>query len=678
MQLFIEQAQRIQPDFNVTTETLVAIAQICHLLNGSPLAIELAVGWIRLMTCAQMARALTQNIDLLTMNWSDLPARHRSMRAVFEQSWQQLSAKERDTMERMGVFHGPFTLDAAQSIIGTTPSTLLDLVDKSMVQSDGQGRYSVHELWSQYTQEKLSEDESNETATKKLHATYYANILHRHTEGLEWRSPQQSAKAISADIGNLRAAWQWLIQAHDLRGLERMLIGFWHVHWIRGTEAQESIALFSDAVHTIAQHNSRDKNFNNTDTIGISGALSTAQSTFVVRSGALPEATILAEQGLSQLRQSSYRASPLMQYAFRWLIMAQMQQGQIEAAQAFIPELIALSQERTDQRTEAIGYYLSALCHYMAGNLQSAEDAIDNGLPISSTVGDRYFAGEFKRLRGMLWEEQGRYEDAKEQLTQSLSFGYELNNQACVAQSLHQLGIVFIAQGEYTQAERNLCNAIDILNEIGRPLDLPRSRHALAMALGGQSRFAEAQALLLDVFVEQEQRSHKLEIMRCFRDRGRLAFDSGNYLEAEHLLEQAVQLSRELDLKFGLYTTLPYLGYASLHNQSRSMTEIKACCREAMTLAWEENALPLVLEAIVGMAMGLALEENIAHAIELLTFVQQNPCSSANTKTRATQLLTDYPTVHGVSDLQHVHERADSITLERVTNALLTTGPQHG
>src|SRR6266545_3528908 len=146
VQLFVQTARRMQADFALSPATSPSVVRICQLVAGTPLAIELAAAWVRSQSCVEIARALEQSLEQLATTMRDVPARHRSMRAVFEHSWRLLSDAEQGVLRRLAVFRGGMEADAAEQVAGATSSLLAALVDKSLLRRNGAGRYDLHEL----------------------------------------------------------------------------------------------------------------------------------------------------------------------------------------------------------------------------------------------------------------------------------------------------------------------------------------------------------------------------------------------------------------------------------------------------------------------------------------------------------------------------------------------------
>ena len=132
MQLFLDRARRIRGDFDLA-EDRRSVVEICRLVEGMPLAIELAVGWLKTLRPADIAQELQHNLDILATRSRNLPERHRTLRSVFSQSWRLMGEDEREVFQKLSVFRGGFTREAAQVVAGASLQMLAGLIDQSLV-----------------------------------------------------------------------------------------------------------------------------------------------------------------------------------------------------------------------------------------------------------------------------------------------------------------------------------------------------------------------------------------------------------------------------------------------------------------------------------------------------------------------------------------------------------------
>jgi DNA-binding SARP family transcriptional activator/predicted ATPase len=154
IQLFVEHADRSPGGFTLTAANLPDVIRICRLVEGLPLGIELAASWVGPMNPAQIADAIQQDSDFLVTTMRDVPARHRSMRAVFKTSWRLLNPAEQKQLKQLATFRGDFTVTAAAGTFGISHEALRRLCDKSLLRQVEPTVYRMHRLLSQFAAEK--------------------------------------------------------------------------------------------------------------------------------------------------------------------------------------------------------------------------------------------------------------------------------------------------------------------------------------------------------------------------------------------------------------------------------------------------------------------------------------------------------------------------------------------
>ncbi len=176
VQLFEKRAIQARHDFEIA-QNPDAVVRICTLVQGIPLALELAASWLNILTCEEIADEIQKNIDFLATTRRDMPERHRSIRAVFNQAWTGLTEPEKRTLTRLSVFRGGFTLDAAREVALASLPVLSSLLNKALLwRSDVEnGRYSIHELLRQYIEEQIIPDEYE--SLHDGHAGYFKQFL---------------------------------------------------------------------------------------------------------------------------------------------------------------------------------------------------------------------------------------------------------------------------------------------------------------------------------------------------------------------------------------------------------------------------------------------------------------------------------------------------------------------
>ncbi len=226
--LFIERALQVQRDFSPSVEQHYLI-EICQLVEGYPLAIELAASWLKTLSCTDIIQQIKYSIDILSTNAPDIEARHRSIRAVFDHSWHLLTVQEQAVFPHLSVFRDGFTLDAAMNVAGATIMSLSGLVEKSMIRRIDNSRYDIHELLRQYAEEKLATLNLSEH-TNQQHLSYFTQLLVDAVPNLQGKQQVKQVNMIRNDFDNILGAWEYATQHLLIDKLDAMLEGL-HIYF---------------------------------------------------------------------------------------------------------------------------------------------------------------------------------------------------------------------------------------------------------------------------------------------------------------------------------------------------------------------------------------------------------------------------------------------------------------
>ena len=258
IRLFTERSARTGGvvDLSDYTDDIVAI---CRHVAGIPLGIELAAAWTGSMTPKEIATAIGANVDFLATSLRDVPPRQRSMRAVFDYSWALLDDKARKALARTTVFRGGFGYEAAEVVLGDCCRELDRLVDHSLLERGGDGRFRMHELLREYAAEKLAQavagdansnahDNLSEAQVRAHHAAFYLELVGHVT--LAGDPTGKTMSAARTDLDNIRQAWQWAVAGPQPGALRTGLEGLW-TFYHRQSLFQEAEAAFAAAVNAL-------------------------------------------------------------------------------------------------------------------------------------------------------------------------------------------------------------------------------------------------------------------------------------------------------------------------------------------------------------------------------------------------------------------------------------------
>lgn len=224
VKLFVESARRLRPDFSLADERQ-GVVEVCQLVEGTPLALELAASWVKTMRCAEIAAEIARNLDFLSTRLRDVPHRHRSMQAVFNQSWTLLSEIEQNVFKRLAIFRGGFRRAAAERVAGASLVTLSALVDKSLLRWEPDGRYQLHELLRQYAAEHLVQSPEDVSQIYDKHSDYYLGLLRDRTTDLQGGRQREAMLELEPELDNIRAAWLWAVEQARLEIIQPAVEG---------------------------------------------------------------------------------------------------------------------------------------------------------------------------------------------------------------------------------------------------------------------------------------------------------------------------------------------------------------------------------------------------------------------------------------------------------------------
>ncbi|MDH5606339.1 MAG: serine/threonine-protein kinase, partial [Anaerolineae bacterium] len=229
VKLFLQAAKRTCPGFDFQAKESEYIAEICQLVDGMPLGIELAAAWVNTLEIKAIPAEIKRSIGFLDSNLRDVPDRHRSVRAVFDTTWKLLNEEEQQGFMNLSVFRGQSSRKALTEIIGAGLGILRTMVDKSILRQDQSGYYQIHGLLRQYGEEKLAGNPEAFSKIRQKHAEYYCDFFGSYQEISAGRY-----QYVIPEIDNVRQATDYLIENRKFALLGKILISWFYMIGARG------------------------------------------------------------------------------------------------------------------------------------------------------------------------------------------------------------------------------------------------------------------------------------------------------------------------------------------------------------------------------------------------------------------------------------------------------------
>lgn len=488
-ELFLRRARQIHAEFELTEAERPALARICRLVEGIPLALELAAAWVNVLSCAEIAREIESNIDFLAVSMRNLPERHRSLKASFDHSWKLLSDAERDTLSRLSIFRGGFDRAAAQTVAGATLPMLSSLVSKSLVRRTDSGLYDMHEVIHQYAWNHLDEDETRCVETCARHCEFYLRFAAEHETKLKSAAQQDSVHEMTLELDNLRVAWEWGVRHDKFEWIQKSVRAFGWYFEVAGLihEGIEQLELLVRAL----KEKPRDTLMNQ-----ILGTTLVQQGLLCFRSGQFSRAQELYKEAIALLRAVDERAILADALIFGGTI--QHLNGAYLESKRMIEEGLIYARESNDPWFAAYGVYNLGHVDSILGDYQNGHEQMQAGLKLWRELGDPH---SISLGLNFLVETQialGRPEEAIASMRESIALCERTKNRWGMATAYRYLGLAALAAGQCDEARAHLEKSLEIFGDTFKGWDIAQTLIYLGETYIRSGNDAQAKTTLLD------------------------------------------------------------------------------------------------------------------------------------------------------------------------------------
>ncbi len=511
VKLLVEQARRVRPGLQLDAPDYRCLARICCLVGGMPLALVLAAGWLEILSLAEVEEEISNSLDFLESELRDLPERHRSIRAILEASWQQLTPDTQQVFARLSVFRGGFMREAAQQIAGAGLHTLRRFVNHSLLTITDMGRYEVHELLRQYADEKLQTMPDLHTQTKAAHAHYYLNLVETNSKHLKSSDRATSLTVFSAEFANIRAAWQWTAARQDIQAIARFALPLSNIF---EKQAEEGVMIFRQMAAGLDETNPAHH--------AALGAVLVAQAEQLMRLGHDPaQPMILAERALELLQH-------------------------IETPQVTLKAISLLGN-----------------AFWLQGDYQKAKSVLEEGLAFLYTHGAPDEIGDFVIRLGLIEREIHSEQEVMAFYQKSLEELRALDDPVSLAHQLLIYGEYLVVNGRARQGQRFLEESLALASTAGSTDFYPFILMHLGFTAYKLGDYADAESYLREglAVAQAEARIHPAALAHIFLGRVKVARNA--FMEAEQHLTEGLQLGRTH--KLTLVLTLALVSFAEFY-----------------------------------------------------------------------------------------------------------------
>ena len=538
--LFIERAQAVKADFQVTNATAPAVAGICARLDGLPLAIELAAARAKYSPPQMLLARLEQGLSVLSGGARDLPARQQTLRAAIAWSYELLSQQEQLLFRRLAVFvdgwHWPAAEQvcrAAGGLAGDILEGLESLMDKSLLrqegQDDGEPRWWMLQTLREFGLEVLARAGEIE-ASRRAHAEYYLTLAEQAGPRLRGSEQERWFARLEQEHENLRAALSFLLERAQRQPSSRQgqepaeqvlrLCAALHVFWYQrgylwegqsfleqalavrsGVKASVQAQVLSDAAamaftiddferaetlgeESLALYRTRDDRAGIATCLSLLGSVARVWGQYPLAAARLEEAAALFRaQGNSW--ESSLNLS-------EWARVA-TDQGQYEHAQTLLEACVALSQELGEQpRVDWARYLLARLLFVSQRDPEQAQQLAEQSLAHFEEQGIGWMRAFALGLLGQMHLARGEWTQARVKLEESAVFQQETGSRGDSIEPLLSMARAAVAQQDLVEAHRRCQESLRIQVALGIQALVPACLEVVGMLLVAQARALEA------------------------------------------------------------------------------------------------------------------------------------------------------------------------------------------
>ena len=463
--LFLAAARKLIPDFEPADQA--SLVQICQITEGVPLALEMSAAWADKLSLSEIVAELQRNLDILVQENRQVAPRHRSMRAVFESSWQRLENTQRDVFSKLCIFRGGFTRQAAEALSGANPMILSGLINRSIIRLNyASGRYSIHELLRRYGEEYL-DSMGWSVMTQQEHLMYFleqaetAQLSLHKAEQIEWFN------RLDEEQDNLRAALSFaLAEPEQVERAVRLVLAlcwYWRIR-SRVTEARRWVEPALQ-IKSLSIENRARLEFH-------AGHFGWMQNDL---------AFARFHQQLSLQAWQSLGVDGINGAAYSYLslgMIADLEQSYAEAVDQ-INTSIRLFTECHDDWGAAFARHRLGATLLAMGDLNGAHQQFVQAEQFFRSCGDRWALGLVLGLIARVEFQQGEFSLAREFAEEAHLIRAELGHTHSVIDSLDLLARIALQQRDKETARRFVKSAIDIAAELGNQQFLTelRTRH---------------------------------------------------------------------------------------------------------------------------------------------------------------------------------------------------------
>ena len=490
--LFNERARRVRHDWAPNRDEQGHIERVVRMLDGSPLGIELAASWLRLLSIAELTEQIASGLDFLEASVRGVPDRHRSLRAVFEHSWKLLSPDEQRALRRLSVFRGGFDRQAAAMVAEAPLHILAALVDKSLLRraaaAGGAMRFDLHEAVRQYAAVRLDLDARERANVRDRHAQHFAMVLQGREQALKSYHAISTAEELRIELDNIRLAAEWAVERGmlDVLAAGRRSLALFYETRNMFSEGEMVFGRGVAGLERLAQEQPERA----AELRGAAATMLAQQGYFTARYGRFDHAREMSERAINDLRWSG-DASGLVDALIGFGI-ACLQKGDFDDARIALREGIDLARAAGDDWNAAFGLMLLGNLLQTVGEFDAGRPQLREALVLWRRLGHPRGLSMCLDFMSSDLLRSGAPDEAEAYLHESLELCASSDDRLSFGIALEHLSAVALARGDVDEARYALGESLSMYHEVGSRWNVARALNLLGSVAARLGRSEEA------------------------------------------------------------------------------------------------------------------------------------------------------------------------------------------
>ncbi len=585
--LFKQRVQSSHQDFEITPENQDTIHKLCKLVEGHPLAIELVAGSVTGKIEQRIEETIEQGMGAFVSALANTQQHHKTLAAVFDLSWQRLTGQEQTDLSRLSVFKGGFEEKSVYEAFQIDAHSLTSLIDNSLLRVNLQGRYDLHEIVRQFSEQKCKQTGEWERVIA-VFSQYFFSFLQNQLACFREGDQTSCLENIERELDNIYVAWDWFLNSNQF-------------------------SVIADVIEVLYQFFSIRSRF-----------LQGIEWLEILRSKieGQPEYKMLYAMVLNRIGSLAYKA----------------RHNELARNDLYTCYDLLTTQ---DNKYE-LAFCLIGLgsIELRSKNYQKALEHATQSLRLYREVQDVSGEAYASYLKGLILNRLAEYDQAEVALQHSLSLAREINNKRRMVAPLNLLGDIACIRGEYKKAELIFQEGLEIATRLGDRFNQAILLNNLATVSHYSQEYARERKVLLESLAICEEIGDLDGIAIAYNNLCEVSMVEANINEAIQFAEKGLQIAQQIGEEWTITISLNNLGeaYLALNQLEQAMNYFK----EAVSLAKEIDSMDIVARISVNIGHVLMVEGKSDLGCEWLQACIQNSAIEFDHQRKAIQILENY------------------------------------